>query len=720
MPPLPSPSPLIPDSSVPIPTEIGGYKITASLGEGSMGRVFKGRHLNSGLIAAIKLLSPELSRTPEFVKRFLREARALAKLSHKNIVKVFNVGEEKGQYFLILEYVDGKTLADFLKENGPLPPDLAVDYLYQTCEGLQEAHAKEVIHRDIKPENLMIDREGLIKITDFGLARDVNNKDSYTQEGQIFGSPYYISPEQSQGKSLDPRTDIYSLGATFYHLISGEVPFDGDSQLSILLKHLREKPIPLLEKKPQLPPSLSLIIDKMMEKKLKNRYRSCLTILPHLQMLKEFVKQETRRRVTKTLKAEVVPSNASRKRLAPLSLSREKTKKTLPLLLPLGVPLLLLLILLSFFFFKEKGTSPEKRSAQQIAEIYQKIENEVHCDKIKILYQELLKKVEPFPRQKEAVGQQYLLFLRKQNEEALELFQKNKIKAELLLKAALESTDRNSTQRLFMDIETLWKSFPLYFQETPSWATRTQELEKIQLFQEAEQSFERWKATVSPLLEFALRISSPEEQAEQKFQEAMEHWKRFPERFNETPYRQKQEMEIQEIQRIQENYKKKRFRIESNPFLGKEPLSDFTFEDQDKRGVLYPRLGNWSSEKGELQITTAHEEWGMIYLENKKYAQFRLTFEFKTTQGQGRICFHIPDFIAIPQFGFYLPRHLAHHQWHSVSIEFQNGLYRAFFNQKEEWSERTPPEFKNYGRIALGAYPNTQISYRKIRVETLD
>lgn len=317
--------------------QIAGCLITEKLGEGGMGVVFKGYHLALETPVAIKILSYKLGFGEEFVQRFFGEARAIAKLDHENIVRVLNVGEEQGHYFLIMQYIEGKTLYEHLKEQGPLPLPKALSYLLQICAGLSEAHRKNVIHRDIKPENLMITPEERIKITDFGLARDVKKRSGeLTQEGIVLGSPYYMSPEQCDGKVLDQRTDIYSLGVAFYQLTSGKLPFTGDSALDILMKHKLETPPPLDQLAPHLPQSFSRILEKMMQKNPQERYPSCEALKEDLQKLLHSPPE--------SLKKLPSPALPSRKILALL------------------FPLLLGIALLVTYFYPKKETPPPENA----------------------------------------------------------------------------------------------------------------------------------------------------------------------------------------------------------------------------------------------------------------------------------------------------------------------------------------------------------------------
>ena len=205
--------------------QIAGCLLTCKIGEGGMGIIFKGYHLTLQTPVAIKLLSPKLGYGEDFIQRFYGEARAIAQLDHENIVRVLNVGEERGHYFLIMQFIEGGTLHEVLKNEGPLSTSEAIEFMLQICSGLKEAHKKNIIHRDIKPDNLMITKEKRIKITDFGLARDVKRSGDVTQEGAVLGSPYYMSPEQCEGQSVDLRTDIYSLGVHILSTYFRSAPF---------------------------------------------------------------------------------------------------------------------------------------------------------------------------------------------------------------------------------------------------------------------------------------------------------------------------------------------------------------------------------------------------------------------------------------------------------------------------------------------------------------
>ena len=263
---------------------IGGCRITKKLGEGGMGAVYLGEHEALRRVSAIKILPGTYANNPTLVARFFREARAAGKIRHQNIVEVFNVGQDQGLHFIEMEFVKGKSLKDMMEE-GRIELDEVIRIIKDTATGLKAAHDADVIHRDIKPDNVMVTEEGsIIKIADFGLARSIEGESmDLTKTGQIMGTPTYISPEQADAQKTDQRTDIYSLGATFYHMATDEKPFTGESPMVILLKHINEEPVPPKQHNPDMPDSISMIIDKMMAKRLDQRYQSMEEVIKDIE-----------------------------------------------------------------------------------------------------------------------------------------------------------------------------------------------------------------------------------------------------------------------------------------------------------------------------------------------------------------------------------------------------------------------------------------------------
>jgi serine/threonine-protein kinase len=254
---------------------VGNYDIISKLGEGAMGAVYKARQLGMEREIALKILSPQLAKDTEFRERFVREARAVAKLNHPHIVAGIDVGSSNGVYYFAMEYVDGESLAQKMERSkGKLPEKEALDYGRQTALALHNAHLNGLLHRDVKPENIMIDRQGMAKLADLGLVR-INRpgKTHDSEKGLAIGTPFYISPEQAQGRTdLTPGTDLYSLGATLYHALTGRPPYDADTGREIMIKHVNE-PVPDPRKvNPEISATAARICMKLMSKKPKDRY----------------------------------------------------------------------------------------------------------------------------------------------------------------------------------------------------------------------------------------------------------------------------------------------------------------------------------------------------------------------------------------------------------------------------------------------------------------
>jgi len=269
-------TPDVPEADDPwIGRELAGYTILRKIGVGGMGIVYQGHHQSLDRMAAIKFLSPQLAGDPAYVQLFLREARAAAKLSHPNLVTVYDAGSVGADvFYFIMEYVDGRDLEMVQEESGLLPVKQAVEYVRQAAAALGYAHQKQIIHRDVKPENLMLTREGVIKVADMGLAKWMGEDSAMTRGGWLMGSPYYISPERLRDQhAADARSDIYSLGATFYHLLTGRVPYEGTPPV-VMAQHL-EAPLPNpLEANPDLDFDVCDIVQRMMAKNPDDRFQT--------------------------------------------------------------------------------------------------------------------------------------------------------------------------------------------------------------------------------------------------------------------------------------------------------------------------------------------------------------------------------------------------------------------------------------------------------------
>jgi len=265
------------------------YTILDRLGAGGMGQVYRAEHHTMGRIVALKMLPPKMMDSPEAVRRFQREVRTAARLLHPNIVTAFDAREHDGVYCLVMEYVDGQDLATLVKENGPMPVESAVECILQAARGLEYAHGENVVHRDVKPSNLLVDKKGTVKILDMGLARvfgapDQGSGDRLTGSGQMMGTCDYLAPEQAENtRTADCRADVYSLGCTFFRLLTGSPPYTGDSMLKILLAH-REAPIPsLCDDRGDVSPQLDAVCRKMLAKRPEDRYQSMTEVIAALE-----------------------------------------------------------------------------------------------------------------------------------------------------------------------------------------------------------------------------------------------------------------------------------------------------------------------------------------------------------------------------------------------------------------------------------------------------
>ncbi len=276
---------------------LGPYKILDQLGQGGMGRVYKALHQTMNRIVALKVLAPQLVKTPKAQKLFQREVQAAAQLNHPNIVTAYDANEVGGRHYLAMEFVDGPTLEQLVREQGPLPVGMACEIIRQTGNGLQHAHDNDMIHRDIKPANMLIQpsknlQSFVVKILDFGLAHlnDPSMQDALPpielKENNVMGTPDFLSPEQAHNMhQVDIRADIYSLGCTFYFLLTGKLPFPGGNTFEKLLRHSKEDPIDIGELRPDLPVAVRAILKLMMAKNPEERYQTPETLasalLPH-------------------------------------------------------------------------------------------------------------------------------------------------------------------------------------------------------------------------------------------------------------------------------------------------------------------------------------------------------------------------------------------------------------------------------------------------------
>lgn len=264
------------------------YYVLRRLGQGAMAEVYLAQQLSLGRQVALKVLNADLARDPAYVERFQHEARAAASLVHAGIVQIYEVGAGDAGlgvtvHYIAQEYVPGRNLGEVIRARKRLEPSLVLDVLRQVAAALAKASSEGIVHRDIKPENIMLARSGEVKVADFGLARVQGGAGvNLTQIGVTMGTPLYMSPEQIEGRALDSRSDIYSLGVTAYHMLAGAPPFTGETPLAVAMQHLNQRPDPLDTRQPGLPPALGVIVGRMLEKKPEHRFEDPGALLREL------------------------------------------------------------------------------------------------------------------------------------------------------------------------------------------------------------------------------------------------------------------------------------------------------------------------------------------------------------------------------------------------------------------------------------------------------
>lgn len=268
--------------------QIPGYQILSICGAGANARVFKAKQISLDRVVAVKVLPKEATLNQDFVDRFYAEGRAAGKLNHPNIVGALDVGQAGEYHYFAMEFIEGDTIYDKIMDIGQIPEEEAVQIMLDTAKGLEHAHDAEMIHRDVKPQNIIITTQGVTKVTDLGLARAVNDATAAEQEeGRAFGTPYYISPEQILGVAdVDFRADIYGLGATFYYMVTGKVPFEAETAKGVMKKHLKEELVPPEQVNKFVSKEVSQVIRVCMAKRRRERYKSTSHLVEDLEALK--------------------------------------------------------------------------------------------------------------------------------------------------------------------------------------------------------------------------------------------------------------------------------------------------------------------------------------------------------------------------------------------------------------------------------------------------
>jgi tRNA A-37 threonylcarbamoyl transferase component Bud32 len=260
----------------------GRYRLDAQIGAGGMSTVYRAFDVNLERQVAIKLLHREMSADSDQLERFRREARAVAQLSHPHIVGVIDAGEDEARPYIVFEYVEGETLKDRIRELGRLPVDESIAYAIEIARALGCAHSHGIVHRDVKPQNVLIDEEGSAKVTDFGIARSLKD-DGLTADGRVLGTTDYVSPEQALGHDVNGQSDIYSLGIVLFEMLTGEVPFGGENQIAVAMKHVREDLPDIQIRRPEVSATLAAVLDRMTDKDLAHRYRDVPSLVADLE-----------------------------------------------------------------------------------------------------------------------------------------------------------------------------------------------------------------------------------------------------------------------------------------------------------------------------------------------------------------------------------------------------------------------------------------------------
>jgi len=260
----------------------GRYRLEARIGSGGMSTVYRALDSTLERQVAVKLMNREVASDSDLLERFRREARAVAQLSHAHIVGVIDAGEDDGRPYIVLEYVEGETLKDRIRRLGRLPVTEAVAYAIEIARALGAAHARHIVHRDVKPQNVLIDEEGAAKVTDFGIARTLE-EDGLTADGRVLGTTDYVSPEQALGQHVNGQSDLYSLGVVLYEMLTGEVPFKGDNQVAVAMKHVREELPDVQAKRPEVSAALASIVDTATAKHQDDRYADDAELIADLE-----------------------------------------------------------------------------------------------------------------------------------------------------------------------------------------------------------------------------------------------------------------------------------------------------------------------------------------------------------------------------------------------------------------------------------------------------
>lgn len=302
----------------------GRYELLELIGTGGMSRVYKARCRLLNRNVAVKILKEEYNADKEFVKRFYIESQAAASLSSTNIVSVYDVGEEENTYYIVMEYVEGVTLKEVIKENGVLAWNVALNFSLQILAALECAHKNGIVHRDIKPQNIIVTDEGVLKVTDFGIARAVNGDETKKIDRDVLGSVHYISPEQAKGIMIDARSDIYSLGIVMYEMLTGKLPYDGTNPVSVALMHLNSEPASIKDLNISVPNELVKIVNTAMQRDVLNRYQRAKDMADELNEFKKAEKLTSKEHEDAFMKETIAMVQLAKQAKAPIDSASEE------------------------------------------------------------------------------------------------------------------------------------------------------------------------------------------------------------------------------------------------------------------------------------------------------------------------------------------------------------------------------------------------------------
>lgn len=337
------------------------YRLEEQLGGGGMAVVYKAMDTLLNRLVTIKILRSEYASDEAFVERFRKEAQSIARLSHPNIVHIHDVGKDNNVHYLVMEFIEGQNLKDIIRKDAPLPVERVITLSCQVCDALEHAHKNNIVHRDVKPHNILITRDGRAKLTDFGIAKETSTA-THTQADTIMGSVHYISPEQVRGEPACPQSDIYSLGVVIYEMLTGKLPFDGDTPISVAMKHIQDIIPPLHEINPGVSDLLSSVISKALEKNPRNRFESALEMKDALKnykvvginyKLSSSINDDMDTRIMTPLGNKI----GNKKRSETIKHGIEKYKRLL-----ISLPLILIFLVLTFVYaFNQFMNTPDIR-----------------------------------------------------------------------------------------------------------------------------------------------------------------------------------------------------------------------------------------------------------------------------------------------------------------------------------------------------------------------